>query len=193
MNDDATSSSTALPSTISGIATIHVIDQELIPWALYNLSGARTPDSLETMQDYFWRFRVLRGKILDGIAYGALQKSWYAFIRRWNRMLEDSRSFLCGSPIEKTFTPIIPSVSFKSRYEKTLGTEIDSALSTSTKGVARVIRCHVHLAKNGNGISLNVHSANVSERRSGSTSAVSMNEGSQSRVAHRAGIIALDN
>ena len=61
------------------------------------------------------------------------------------------------------------------------------------KGVARVTRCHVHLVKNGNGILLSVHSAKVNQRGSGNTNAVSMNEGSQLRVAHRAGIIALDN
>ena len=41
MTDDATFNSTALS------ATIHVMDQELISWALY---GARTPDSLKSMQ-----------------------------------------------------------------------------------------------------------------------------------------------
>ena len=68
------------------------MDQQLIPWALYDLSGAHAPDSLVTMQDYFRRFRGLRGKSLEGIAYDALQSSWCAFIRRWNRMLEDGRS-----------------------------------------------------------------------------------------------------
>ena len=91
--------------------------------------------------------------------------------------------FLSGLSIEKTFAPIIPLARYARRYEKTLGTKIDSATSTSTKGVARVTRCYVHLAKNCNGISLSVHSANVNERKLGSTSAVSMNEGSQLRVA----------
>ena len=46
------------------------------------------------MQDYFSRFGELREKSLEGIAYDALQISWRAFIRRWNRMLEDGSSFL---------------------------------------------------------------------------------------------------
>ena len=73
-------------------STIHVMNQELISWALYDLSGARTPD-LETMQDYFRCLCGLRGKSLEGIAYDALQNSWCVFIRRWNRMLDDMRSF----------------------------------------------------------------------------------------------------
>ena len=79
MTEDTTFNSTALHSTISGSATIHVMDQELIPWALYDLFGARAPDSLETMQDCFRRFRGLRGKSLEEITYDALQS---AFIRR---------------------------------------------------------------------------------------------------------------
>ena len=46
------------------------------------------------MQNFFRRFRGLCVKILEGIAYDALQSSKCAFIRRWNRMLEDGRSFL---------------------------------------------------------------------------------------------------
>ena len=93
MNTEATPNFTPLSSTISGSATFHVMDQQIIPWALYDLSGAHAPDSLGTMQDYFRRFSKLRGKTLEGVAYDALQSSWCAFIRRWNRMLEDGRSF----------------------------------------------------------------------------------------------------
>ena len=50
MTEDATSISTALSSTFSGSATIHAMDHELILWALYDLSGPRTPDSLKSMQ-----------------------------------------------------------------------------------------------------------------------------------------------
>ena len=64
MTDDATFNSTALASTISGSATIHVMDRDLIPWALYDLSGARALHSLETMQNYFRRFRELHEKVL---------------------------------------------------------------------------------------------------------------------------------
>ena len=57
-------------------------------------------------------------------------------------------------------------------------------MSTSAKGVARATRCLVNLVKNGNGISLSVHLANVNKRESGNTSAVSMKEWSQLRVAY---------
>ncbi|CAI5726887.1 unnamed protein product [Peronospora destructor] len=33
------------------------MNQELWPWALYDLSGATTPDSQDTMRDHFRRFR----------------------------------------------------------------------------------------------------------------------------------------
>ena len=58
--------------------------------------------------------------------------------------------FPSGSPVERTFAPIIPSARYARRYAKTLGAKIDSATSTSTKGIARVTRYHVHIAKNGN-------------------------------------------
>uniref|UniRef100_A0AAV1U0I7 Uncharacterized protein n=1 Tax=Peronospora matthiolae TaxID=2874970 RepID=A0AAV1U0I7_9STRA len=93
MTEDANTNTTALPRTVSGSSIYHVIDQHLIPWALYDLSGARAPDSLETMQDCFRRFRGLRGKSLGFISYESLQWSWCAFIRRWNRMLEDGKNF----------------------------------------------------------------------------------------------------
>ena len=72
MPEDATFNSTALPSAISESAAIHVMDQEFISWALYDLSRARTPASLETMQYSFRRFCGLRGKSLEGIAYDGL-------------------------------------------------------------------------------------------------------------------------
>ena len=67
ITEDADANTTALPRTISDSLVDHVMDQHLIPWALYDLSGARAPDSLEATQDYFRRFRGLRGKTLDGI------------------------------------------------------------------------------------------------------------------------------
>ena len=90
MNTEATPNVTPLPSTIGGSATVRGMDQQIIPWALYDVSGAHAPDSLGTMQDYFKRFRGLRGKSLEGVAYDALQSSWCAFIRRWNRMLDET-------------------------------------------------------------------------------------------------------
>ena len=82
MTEDADVYTTAIPRTISGSLVDHVMDQHLIPWALYDLFGDRAPDSLETMQDYFRRFRGLRGNTLDGISYESLQRFWCAFIRR---------------------------------------------------------------------------------------------------------------
>uniref|UniRef100_H3GBI3 Uncharacterized protein n=1 Tax=Phytophthora ramorum TaxID=164328 RepID=H3GBI3_PHYRM len=49
------------------------IDRELKPWALYDLSGAKSPGSLEEMTGYFRRFRALRGKSLTGVSHDALQ------------------------------------------------------------------------------------------------------------------------
>uniref|UniRef100_A0AAV1T3I9 Uncharacterized protein n=1 Tax=Peronospora matthiolae TaxID=2874970 RepID=A0AAV1T3I9_9STRA len=82
MTEDANANTTAHPRTVSGSSIDHVMDQHLIPWVLYDLSGSRAPDSLMTMQGYFRRFRGLREKILDGISYESLQRSWCAFIRR---------------------------------------------------------------------------------------------------------------
>ena len=48
---------------------------------------------MQTMQDYFRRFRALRGKSLQGTTYDALQYSWCAFIQRWNRMYENGNNF----------------------------------------------------------------------------------------------------
>ena len=86
--------------------------------------------------------------------------------------------FHSGSPIEKTFAPIIQSARYARRYTKTLETKTDSAMTTSIRDVARVTRCHVHLVKNGNGISLSVNSVYVIERGSENTRAVSRKEGS---------------
>ncbi|CAI5726891.1 unnamed protein product [Peronospora destructor] len=43
------------------------MNQELWPWALYDLSGATTPDSQDTMRDHFRRFRERRGKGVSGL------------------------------------------------------------------------------------------------------------------------------
>ncbi|KAG3172822.1 hypothetical protein PI126_g1149 [Phytophthora idaei] len=71
-----------------------VMDNRLRPWALYDLSGAQAPDTLDTMKDHFRRFRGLRRKGVEGVGYGALQESWCAFIRRWNRTVEEDESFV---------------------------------------------------------------------------------------------------
>ncbi|KAG3082264.1 hypothetical protein PC122_g10982 [Phytophthora cactorum] len=45
-----------------------VMDNRLRPWALYDLSGAPTADTLDTMKDHFRRFRGLRQKGVEGTA-----------------------------------------------------------------------------------------------------------------------------
>ncbi|KAG1697864.1 hypothetical protein DVH05_015818 [Phytophthora capsici] len=71
-----------------------VMDSELRTWDLYDLSGAVASDSLETMKSIFRRFRGLRQKGIEGVEYGALQESWCAFIKRWNRMKQSGEDFL---------------------------------------------------------------------------------------------------
>ncbi|KAG3065541.1 hypothetical protein PI125_g23978 [Phytophthora idaei] len=71
-----------------------VMDNRLRPWALYDLSGTQAPDTLDRMKDHFRRFRGLRQKSVEGAGYGALQESWCAFIRRWNRTVEEDESFV---------------------------------------------------------------------------------------------------
>ena len=56
MFENATLSFTTLTSIICRSATIHVIIQEVIPWELYHLSEARTPDSLEPCRINFGIF-----------------------------------------------------------------------------------------------------------------------------------------
>ncbi|KAE9241632.1 hypothetical protein PF002_g9159 [Phytophthora fragariae] len=70
------------------------MDQALKPWDLYDLSGAESPESLVTMQDYFRSFRVLRVKGVEGVAQASHQRSWCAMIVRWNRMLRANASFV---------------------------------------------------------------------------------------------------
>ncbi|POM72978.1 Hypothetical protein PHPALM_10221, partial [Phytophthora palmivora] len=53
-----------------------------------------SPEPLATMQDYFRRFRALRGKGIDGVAHDSLQRSWCAMIVRWNRMLREGDNFV---------------------------------------------------------------------------------------------------
>ncbi|KAE8875293.1 hypothetical protein PF003_g40587 [Phytophthora fragariae] len=73
---------------------LSVMDRELKPWGLYDLSGAESPEPLATMQAYFRRFRALRGKGVEGVAHDSLQRSWCAMIVRWNRMLRANTSFV---------------------------------------------------------------------------------------------------
>ncbi|ETL96489.1 hypothetical protein L917_06030 [Phytophthora nicotianae] len=55
---------------------------------------AENPDSLDTMKDYFRRFRAARQKTIEGAEYEALQRSWCAMIKRWNRMQYMGQSFV---------------------------------------------------------------------------------------------------
>ncbi|KAG3139554.1 hypothetical protein PC128_g25354 [Phytophthora cactorum] len=72
----------------------HVMDNRLRPWALYDLSRAQAPHTLDTMKDHFRCFRGLRQKGVEGVGNGALQEVWCAFIRRWNRTVEEDESFV---------------------------------------------------------------------------------------------------
>ena len=78
---------------IIGSRYVRVMDQDLRPLVLYDLSRAQTPDSPETMRDHCRHFLSLRGKDVGMIGYDALQTPCYAFIRRWNRMVENGGSF----------------------------------------------------------------------------------------------------
>ncbi|EGZ22173.1 hypothetical protein PHYSODRAFT_424718, partial [Phytophthora sojae] len=61
------------------------MDHELKPWELYSLQGAEEPESLDTMKPYFTRYGAAKNKgISHAYTHDALQRSWCAFIRRWN-------------------------------------------------------------------------------------------------------------
>ncbi|KAG1693099.1 hypothetical protein DVH05_023879 [Phytophthora capsici] len=81
----STSSATAT-SPPTARAPTRLMDDELKPWQLYDLSGAVAPDSLDTMKEFFRRFCNLRGKSLEDFDNDALARSWSAFTKRWNRM-----------------------------------------------------------------------------------------------------------
>ncbi|KAE8989700.1 hypothetical protein PF011_g18655 [Phytophthora fragariae] len=89
----ATAASAGTP-TLQAPSQLSVMDRELKPWGLYDLSGAESPEPLATMQAYFRRFRALRGKGVEGVAHDSLQRSWCAMIVRWNRMLRANTSFV---------------------------------------------------------------------------------------------------
>ncbi|ETP30985.1 hypothetical protein F442_20108 [Phytophthora nicotianae P10297] len=63
-----------------------VMDEELTPWVLYDLTPADSPDTPDNRREYFRRFRVARHKTIEGAGHEALQRSWCAFIKRWNLM-----------------------------------------------------------------------------------------------------------
>ncbi|KAE8972079.1 hypothetical protein PR002_g26622 [Phytophthora rubi] len=90
----ATTAVSAGTPALQAPSQLSVIDRELKPWNLYDLSGAESPESLTTMHAYFRRFRALRGKGVGGVAHDSLQRSWCAMIVRWNRMLRADTSFV---------------------------------------------------------------------------------------------------
>ena len=62
-----------------------VMDADLKPWALYSLVGADEPESLDERKRYFIRYRATKSKVTShAFTHDALQRSWCAFIRRWN-------------------------------------------------------------------------------------------------------------
>ncbi|ETP05288.1 hypothetical protein F441_18074 [Phytophthora nicotianae CJ01A1] len=93
-----TATTTATATTATSVRDrsrrVCVMDSELRTWDLYELSGAVNPDTLEAMRALFRRFRGLRQKGIEGVEYGALQESWCAFVRRWNRMKEAGEDFV---------------------------------------------------------------------------------------------------
>ncbi|ETI37355.1 hypothetical protein F443_16643 [Phytophthora nicotianae P1569] len=93
-----TATTTATATTATSVRDpsrrLGVMDSELRTWDLYELSGAVNPDTLEAMKALFRRFRGLRQKGIEGVEYGALQESWCAFVRRWNRMKEAGEDFV---------------------------------------------------------------------------------------------------
>ena len=109
------------------------MDQEVIPWALYDLFGTRTLDSPATMQDYSRCFlgKVERVLIRLHMPYKVLGVFSSGIMTRCSKMRG-------GSPFEKTFAPIIQSAHFAIRYVEALVMRTDSATFTSTRNVACV-------------------------------------------------------
>ncbi|KAE8956824.1 hypothetical protein PR002_g31355 [Phytophthora rubi] len=89
----ATAASAGTPA-LQAPSMLSVMDRELKPWGLYDLTGAESPEPLATMQAYFRPFRALRGKSVEGVTHDSLQRSWCAMITRWNRMLRANASFV---------------------------------------------------------------------------------------------------
>ncbi|ETN16082.1 hypothetical protein PPTG_21860 [Phytophthora nicotianae INRA-310] len=79
---------TAVARISAGSTLSHVMDDAISPWELYDLSGAVNPDTLSTMIDHFRRFRATRKKNIEVADQQGLRRSWCAFIRRWNQILE---------------------------------------------------------------------------------------------------------
>ncbi|KAE9092312.1 hypothetical protein PF007_g18562 [Phytophthora fragariae] len=78
----------------AGPSAYHVMERDLKPWDLYSLDCAEDPDRLDIMKEYFTRYRQLRGKKTNNAyTHDALQRSWCAFIRRWNAAGREGLSF----------------------------------------------------------------------------------------------------
>ena len=123
----------------------------------------------KTIQNYFRRFRELRGKIPEGLHISPCKILGVCSSGDGTGFSKMGEVF--HLQIEKTFAPIIRSACYARRYAKAFGMRTESATSAPTKGFARVTRCHVQLVKNGNGILLSAQSVNVKKRESGNTSA----------------------
>ncbi|ETO66120.1 hypothetical protein F444_16643 [Phytophthora nicotianae P1976] len=90
----ATTGTATTTATATTATSVGVMDSELRTWDLYKLSGVVNPDTLEAMKALFRRFPGLRQKGIEGVEFGALQESWCAFVRRWNRMKEAGEDFV---------------------------------------------------------------------------------------------------
>jgi hypothetical protein len=78
----------------AGPSAYHVMESDLKPWELYSLDGAEAADNLDVMKEYFTRYRKIRGKGTNfAYTHDTLQRSWCAFIRRWNAARREGLSF----------------------------------------------------------------------------------------------------
>ncbi|GMF47926.1 unnamed protein product [Phytophthora fragariaefolia] len=67
----------------AGPSAYHVMEKDLKPWELYDLSGAEGPENLDAMKEYFTRYRQIRGKRTNNAyTHDAQQRRWNAAGRK---------------------------------------------------------------------------------------------------------------
>ena len=157
MTENTTPNSTALHSAISRSAIVHVMNQENRLGAIRLVRNSHS-GLLQSMQDFFQRFRRLRGKSHAINAYSALQNSWCALIRSWNWMLEDGRSFTQWLANREDLRA---DHSIVALCEKICEYPWSQDRLYFNEGCRSCESCHVHLVTTGIGISLSAHSVNV--------------------------------
>ncbi|KAE9039864.1 hypothetical protein PR001_g7341 [Phytophthora rubi] len=132
------------------------MDQALKPWDLYDLSGAESPESLVTMQDYVRSFRVLRVKGVEGVAQASHQRSWCAMIVRWNRMLRANASFVERLPGREG---VVGNYSQRDRRARVCTNVWDAATSKCVKAAPSVAARETSPRRTGSAKSLSSRSA----------------------------------